>query len=530
MICKNCGFEIKENEKFCMNCGAALCRTENIITESDLADASIEYEKSKNIQNEESDKADEEQNYHNQNDDIVLTNYEIDKKYEAAFKLRCIRTFIISTAVLLVLAMIITAFAFLKDVTATKELEKAIESKNASSVNAIYDEARGNTSKIKKYDAVIGKLIDDMIADINSYNFDDDALVNASGALDNYVQKQWGALVNLHQIDDINPSISNENSEKYKQLTDLMRSKYHYCGGLYEYKTDNEYIEALSFFACVNEIDSKFEDVKTMIGECTDLYINEVLAAVEEKVSEDDVSGGLDLLNNAKERLDSIGVSSEEISNKINETIAAYAEKYAAKAEEAFKQKDVDAAIGNIEVALELQPDNADYKIKYDTYQQYYPYYLYLEDNILFTENHDRECNSFSGNVDRSFHKSGTANDNSEITNSIYFFHNIYNPAKNIYDIEYNLSGNYDIVSGKLYIDKTYKNDDQIIYFEAYGDGKLVYTSPKLGKGDLPQDIFFKVTGVQKLKIKFYAGTDDSLWGSAFGISNLTAQKAFPEQ
>lgn len=523
MICKNCGFEIKENKKFCMNCGAAV-HTEHAISEQilpveefvpDTEEQLTEFDKSDFNAEEPSELTSEEYSA------VIPENNVVHQQSSLAEPFSRKKMTVISVAAVLAVMLIIIGIAAFKNLTETKELEAAIESKNASSVNAIYDEARGNISKIKKYDAVIGKLIDDMIADINSYNFDDDALVNTYGALDNYAQNRWGTMMISFNTDLIYPSVSSINSEKYNELGDLEDSKYNYCGGLYEYKTDNDYLEAISYFSKVIESDSKFEDVKTMIGECTDLYINEVLTAVEEKVSEDDVSGGLDLLNNAKERLDSIGVSSEEILNKINETIAAYAEKYAAKAEEAFKQKDVDAAIGNIEVALELQPDNADYKIKYDTYQQYLPFYLYKTENIIATDNINADWKYFDTH--------NTANDNTEMEHVINVGYGNYN-VENIYNIQYNLAGKYDLVSGKIFIPDTYKSKVQTAYIEAYGDGKLLYTSPKVEKGVLPQNIIFNVSEIQKLEIKFYARTDDTLWSSEVGISNLTAQKAFPEE
>lgn len=524
MICKNCGFEIKENKKFCMNCGAAV-HTEHAISEQilpveefvpDTEEQLTEFDKSDFNAEEPSELTAEEYSA------VIPENNVVHQQSSLAEPFSRKKMTVISVAAVLAVMLIIIGIAAFKNLTETTELEAAIESKNASSVNAIYDEARGNTSKIKKYDAVIGKLIDDMIADINSYNFDDDALVNTYGALDNYAQNRWGTMMISFNTDSIYPSVSSINSEKYNELGDLENSKYNYCGGLYEYKTDNDYLEAISYFSKVIESDSKFEDVKTMIGECTDLYINEVLTAVEEKVSEDDVSGGLDLLNNAKERLDSIGVSSEEILNKINETIAAYAEKYAAKAEEAFKQKDVDAAIGNIEVALELQPDNADYKIKYDTYQQYYPFKLYIKDNCLSIEEPAATpIDWFTGSID--FDQTSTSNENKKL-NHVITWGTKSSTEKYAFYATYNLAGKYDTVTGTVFFPKTDASSLYIIgYFKAYGDGKLLYTSPKMKPDSLEQDIEFNVSGVQKLKIEFR--------GTHYGhVSNLTAQKAFPEE
>lgn len=80
--------------------------------------------KSESNQDEESDEANEEQENLNQNDNIVLTNYEIDKADEETFKAKRIKTFTISAAVLIVLAIIITGFAFSKGYDGNKRIGK----------------------------------------------------------------------------------------------------------------------------------------------------------------------------------------------------------------------------------------------------------------------------------------------------------------------------------------------------------------------------------------------------------------------
>ena len=160
-----------------------------------------------------------------------------------------------------------------------------------------------------------------------------------------------------------------------------------------------------------------------------------------------------------------------------------------------------------------------DYKTKYDTYQQYLPFYLYDEDNVLAVEDIDANWIHFDTH--------SISNDNKEMLHVIALGHNSYETT-NIYNIQYNLGGKYDTVTGTIFIADTYKSTIQTSYFEAYGDGKLLYTSPKMEKGMLPQDIWFHVTDIQNLEIKFYTRTDSTLWSSEIGVSNLTAQKDFP--
>ena len=62
-------------------------------------------------------------------------------------------------------------------------------------------------------------------------------------------------------------------------------------------------------------------------------------------------------------------------------------------------------------------------------------------------------------------------------------------------------------------------------YFKAYGDGKLLYTSPKMTAGVLPEEISFDISGVQKLTLSFFGSES-----TGCGISDLTVQKAFPTE
>lgn len=492
MKCNNCGSEIRENAKFCTTCGAPITEAENFVNDS-LNDKDIN-----NADNK-------------QNDILNPTKVHTFNKKKLTVSVIAVCVFIAIIAVL---------SAVISNVTATNKLSNALNSGNAYEVNAIYSEAYDSNSKIEKYDKRIADFLDEVEEDLNSQNFDEDALVSGGEAVTNYVKGQYGSLILSDDSPNISQSISISNQELWDEILMLIESKAEYCRGVYSYKTDNDYRQAIIKFSLVNENDSLYENSKTMLGECVDAYINSILQQVDEYIQKDDMGSGIDLLETAKSWLDENGVNSDEIQTKINEVLLSYAEKYAANAENAFKEQDVNAAIGNIEIAMELQPDNADYKAKYDTYQQYLPFYLYDEDNVIAIEDIDADWDHFNSD--------NIANDNSEMLHTIEIGHNSANSA-NIYNIQYNLKGKYDTVTGIMFIPQTYKSTVQSSYFEAYGDGKLLYTSPKMEKGILPQDISFNVSGVQKLEIKFYTKTESTLWGCEVGISNLTAQKAFPE-
>lgn len=472
MICKNCGNELKQNEKFCTKCGSPVTQeTENTVE--------------------------------------VKT---------ASGKLSGKKIGIIAAAgVLAVIIIAVLAFV-ISNASATREFDDALNSGNAYSVNAMYSESYESNSRKEKYDKAIAQFLEEVKEDLNSKDFDADAVTQAEETVTGYVKEQYGTLILSDDTPNISQSVSVGNQELWDEIMMLIESKTEYCSGLYAYKTDNNYQDAISRFSLVNENDSLFENAKTMIGECVDAYINSTLQQVDEYINDGDLSGGIDLLETAKSWLDENGVNSEEIQTKISEVLVTYAEKYATNAENAFKEHDVNGAIGNIEVAMQLQPDNADYKTKHDTYQQYLPFYLYDEDNVLYE---DETGDVYGGVV---FNETLETNNNKTMAHSMRWYDGKQEDDGNHWNVYYNLEGKYDTVTGTIFLENRTKNSDKISYFEAYGDGKLIYTSPKMTAGVLPQEISFDISGIQKLTLSFYASDDTSC-----GISNMTAQKDFPE-
>lgn len=483
MICKNCGSHLPDGAEFCPGCG-------NFLTDEPSGKSVTKKRKSHSVH----------------------TGWDI-------HALSKNKTYMIVAAAGAGVVALIILIVVISNLTATNALKSALDSKDADRVNTVYAQAYGKESKLKKYDKVIKDTIDTISKDLNAHDFDSQAVQDSADAVYDYVETQWGTL--LYDDNNISPSISASNAAAWSDLEALMRSKADYCQGIYAMETSKNYQDAISNFSQVLESDSAFENAKTKLGESVDAYIGDTLTQVEAYVADGDINGGLEVLNTAKSYLDECGVNSDEISQKINETLVTYADSYAQKAEACFNEKDVNGAIGNMEVAMELQPDNADYKTKYDTYQQYLPFNLYDEDNVIAVEDIDASWAHFDTHA--------TANDNTEMLHVISVGHDSYETT-NVYNIQYNLAGKYGTVNGKMFIADTYKNTVQTSYFEAYGDGKLLYTSPKMEKGVLPQDVSFDVTGVQKLELKFYTRTDSTIWSSEVCVSNLVAQKAFPTE
>lgn len=472
MICNNCGSRNNDYDSICVNCGAAL---------SD--------ERSKNNHS---------------------------KKKIIGIAVSCI----------CIVAMMIAAILIVSNVTSTKDLEEAIATKDAYNVNYVYSQAYDKESKLKKYDKIIGNTISEIKDDINNHNFENEALEYGKDAVWNYCTSSWGTLVFSEESVNIASSISSDNFDSWTELNNLLESKSNYCDGLY-YKADNEYDDAIECFSLVMEQDSNYEDAKAKSDECFEEYANAVLKDVDEKISAGDISGAVLMLKTEKEHMKELGLNSEEIEKRLDSVLLEYAKSYADKAEAEFKKHDVNAAIGNIEAAMELVPDNADFKTKYNTYKQYLPFALYSKENII----------SFTpGEGSFSYKEDMRANDNTVMKDVLFidsyvnkdFWHSDASDLATT--IIYNLNGKYDVVTGRIFLSQEKKNQAFPSYFEAYGDGKLIYTSPKMKSGELPKRVEINVSDIQKLELRFYVEIAELNYVSGeFGISDFIAQKNFPE-
>lgn len=487
MFCKQCGKEIQEGHRFCLSCGAPVEGT------------GAEYPPQTEGKAAQS---------------VAPARKKIPKQKKILFSVLGA----VAVVVLIVLSVTITNF------TKTRDLRNAIASRNGATVNAVYAQARSNKSTLKKYDALIEKTISEMVSELNAYDFTDAAEKNGADAVEQYMETTWGTLWTQSSKSDISDSISLDNQIHWQELGELIESKENYCEGLYCYKTEKDYDEAIALFAEVSDADPQHDAAVTMISECTDLYVQSILKKADEYFAEGDVSGCVSLLREAQSDLKELGQQSAEIDEKINAVLVKYAESYIAKAEEAFRAGDVTTAVGCAEAAATLNP-NGGYDAKVTEYQLYLPYALYDIDHVLNRQTDE----DFWGGI--GFDVNSVSNNDVKMENAMTWYQNNDNEsaAANVY---YNLEGRYDILTGTLFLPKESRDTNLAGYFEVYGDGKLLYTSPKISAGVLPQDFQVDISGVQKLRIAFHGnGTGGFLGrGPDYGVNNLIVQKNLPQQ
>ena len=481
MICKKCGEYIEDGQCFCSNCGTDVQSFDMKAEQPNLT---------------------------------TKTN-----KQPNSNKKKTIYILVVVVAVVLALVLSIVIVHNLRQ---TSNLKKALNSKNAYQVNMAYEEAKSKNQKLDKFDKLIGQTIQQITEDVNKHDFENEALRSGNDALWQYLHNEWGTLV----VDDENTdsyimhrSISFDNQADWENLQKLLESKSSFCKGIFCYKGEKNYSDAVSYFTEMDPIDSKYDVAVGYTEECVELYMQTALNEIDQRVIDGDLDIGISMLQELENDLSVMGEVSEGVQKKIESTLKMSADSYMKKAEEYLKAGDINAAIGHVEAAIAINPDGG-YEAKLEEYKQYEPLPLYKEDNVLKTTQEE----GFWGVA--YFNQTVKANDNTEYSHCITWYNN-NSDVKSKLQMEYVLNGKYNQLSGTLLLPQSERNTTQVGYFEVCGDGKVLYTSPKMTGGVLPTEITCDVTNVQKLTINFYGqGTGGFLGsGSNFAVSNLVVKK-----
>lgn len=502
MFCSKCGNQINQGEKFCSSCG-------NLIEIIEPTQPKIEISKSPE------------------------TKKQVNKKVIVP----------IAIIVSMIVVGLISLVVYLGATAPEREMKKALETNDCYTVITAFD----NLMADGKY-GLAHQMIVDYINDATDYlnnNFtlsvnditEDDEIYeeimwflyenygNMFVIVDEYGNFDESSLFDIEQFYEYEV-------EKYSielaldNLSLMIASKGYYYNSLFAM---NNYDEELEIMDCIILLDGfnsvisddvNYDDAQGKAEEVYNDYINSLISKADEYMATGDYSAAIELINNAVGELNE-EFPDNDLTTKFNEVLSTYAAQYATKAEEEFKNGDIDAAIGNIEAAISIYP-NGEYEAKLEEYKLYLPLELNKSKNALeYDDVVFRDIDIISNN-------------NIEMKNCFRF------RVPRDYDkkvgyagsVTYKLYGKYDVVTGIIFVSKEDKNYEQIGYFEAYGDGKLIYTSPKAGKGILPQDISFSVEGVHTLEIKYYGYETDGGFAHnpSIYISNFVAKKNIPTE
>lgn len=408
-------------------------------------------------------------------------------------------------------ALCITMSAFLLNACGeSSEFQTALDGGDMQSAYTLYRDAYadGDTSE---YDGIVIAEIDQMIQELNSASFDEQIEPdNGYTMVKTYVDQTFGNYFGQnYSIYDIVEIAGEEVKDKYDMFQGLIESKSAYLNGCaYLNAQDPKPIEAIRAFSQVLDIDNYYQQTQEKIQMCVDTRMEAAVQEANEYFQKGEYEDGQEVLENAREAI----ASSAGTQVDISAYIARSAQNYATKAEQFFAQGKIEAALQDMEIAAHLAPDNADYQAKLDEYGSYLPLDLSKEDNML-----TYELLSFRNRATE------TAN-NGEVFKNVMYISGFGQYGDRI--ANYLLGGKYNKVSGTAFLPQDEKNATSGMFFEIYGDGALLYTSPTLTAGVLPAPFEVDVTGVENLRVQFYAVKGRYSDGSpSIGISEFKASR-----
>lgn len=503
MFCDKCGTKINGGERFCSGCGTSIAQSSDVpVVKIPQEDIKYADERSKKVKRP--------------------TNKKV----------------IIPVAIIMsiVIVAMIGLSVWLSATAPQREMKKALETNDCYTVITAFD----NLMADGEY-GLAHQMIVDYINDATDYlnnNFtlsvnditEDDEIYkeimwflyenygNMFVIVDEYGNFDESSLCDIEQFYEYE-------DEKYSielaldNLSLMIASKYQYFEGLYElnpsFKEEDEeyyYMNALDSFSGVIKEDINYEAAQEKAKEICDEYVNSLIAKADEYIAMGDYSAAVELLNYTILDEEELDVDTN-LKAKFDEVLSTYAEQYAAKAEEEFKNGDINAAVGNIEAAIAIYP-NGGYEATLEKYKLYLPFELYDIKNVIVYDD-----------VSFSYDEYAIANNGQKYYNLISFEHDDFDEYGYI---QYDLEGKYNTLSGTALITlKRAYNSDFNGYFQVYGDGKLIYTSKTMRVGVKPQNFTVDVTGIKKLEIKTYSNSE---YYMDIYISNFVAKKNIPTE
>lgn len=474
-----------------------------------------------------------------------------------------------SVFVLIIIGFVIVINSVVIPNQAADKMHKAFESKTGANVINVFEEYCGNYSVVydnltKSGKAVFTEFencIDNAKEKLNSQPVETDINKYLSDTMGDIVLPQEYSAITT--IGEYNVELNDMVADYYN----LYNSKIAYKKGV-ELYNKNDFSGAINSFLKVTKEDNWYDDAQNKLTESRKKLLEEKMKKIEQYLADGDYDSAQSVINElrnkeltdeiskkldeyetkiyesklakideyvnsgdmdaAKAYIESLGDGlSSEAQARLNQAIKNKANDYIAKADDALKSDERQGAYDMALMAQNLCPDDDKVNKKVEYFKTYLPLNLYYSDNAISYS--DDDMWGYTGGV--KWNKKITSNNGKAMEHCLDFYYQ--SEYKGQFNITYNLGGKYDNVTGLAFLPNEYKNHRQNGYFEIYGDGKLLFTSNKITKKVLPNEISVKVTGIDVLIIKFF-GTRTEDWQlgdawSGYAISNLVATKNLPE-
>lgn len=285
---------------------------------------------------------------------------------------------------------------------------------------------------------------------------------------------------------------------------------------------EGKYMEAIEKYESIPEDSSIYDEVAAEIEKAKESFQTNALSEMEGYIKDNDFDGAASLIFSVKSHdMDDIYTEiMAKFCGGVNERVTAYLEsnEYSEaedfiddiedkfpnedkiaeikdglkanyetvilnKAEAEFQNQNYEKAASIMEEALAQDEENTKFSDKYNEYKSYLP--AFISDMNYFSKGTyssiDTNYSDLKDNTGKSYQRIYCVDDYAE----------------------YLLNGNYTNFDGIAGVAYDRRSTDESNFFEVYGDGVLLYTSPTFKSGTMPQAFSINVTGVKILKISY---------------------------
>lgn len=303
-----------------------------------------------------------------------------------------------------------------------------------------------------------------------------------------------------------------------------------------------DYSSAMYYFEMVNEIDSThYSDAQDKFSECEKLLSNQKTESIRSLISsgkyqeaiqkinyltdsklaqtltaeiETAVTSEVDSkinsyfsnfdYNGAYDYLDDLNgqYGFESLKTRLNGLEDEFVQYSLSKAEENAADNNYEAASAVIQQAIDMiGEENENLNSAYNEYRSHLPIYI-TDMEYMSCVNRVETQEKLKDNIGNTYH------------NGLFMARDIsFLGDKGWYgegSADYYLNGKYAVFSGTVAVPTKNENNTRSSYFEVYGDGKLLYTSPVMEKTSLPENFSINITDVQVLKISYPESNENS--------------------
>jgi len=276
-----------------------------------------------------------------------------------------------------------------------------------------------------------------------------------------------------------------------------------------------DFLKALEYLNKVSSNDKNYSLTAQLIDECKENYKAKLFAEADELVTKGDFADAIDLLNKAN----NASVTIAEVPEKLLELRKLYSQSCVDKAKELAANKDYVAAIVQLDIALEIMPENKDLIPLKQEYSEKIPVSLFL-----FTSVRDGMSVEIKKGVSDNF-----SNTHEKVIYMGFAWTQSRWDTSEECDTEYSLQKKYNRISGEICLPISEKSTDNIVFVEILVDGIVKYKTPDIKAGTAPIKFELDITQADRIvfraRASHIAGSFVSRYAGRVYIADVVVSK-----